>query len=115
MRIMHGILLLVMLAFMAVQYNDPDGPLWLAIYSAPALLMLIAVVRPEFYSTLVGRLGRWLIVAAMVAGVVYFFPTTAGFWRQEVWWETESAREGMGMMIAALIAASAFLARRKSA
>jgi len=32
--------------------------------------------------------------------VAWFWPQTPGFWHQEVWWVTEEAREGMGMMIA---------------
>jgi len=113
MRILHGLLLLLMLLFMAVQYNDPDGPLWIAIYSVPALLMLVAVVRPAVYFHLAGRLVRWGALAVMAAGVVWFWPSSAGFWRQEVWWETESAREGMGMMIAFLVTAAVFLVRKK--
>ena len=114
MRILHGFFLLIMLLFIAVQFNDPDGFFWAVVYSIPALLMLVTVIRPFWFSKRPGRLFRWVVVAAMAVGVVYFWPKTPGFWRQDVWWETESAREGMGMMIAFLIAASAFLAKRPS-
>ena len=42
-----------------------------------------------------------LTVSALLAlaGTAWFWPTEAGFWRQDVWWESEPAREGMGMMI----------------
>ena len=40
---------------------------------------------------------------ASLAGVAYYWPTTPGFWRQDVWWETETAREGMGIMIVAIV------------
>ncbi|MGR3609855.1 MAG: hypothetical protein ACU0BN_13505 [Sulfitobacter sp.] len=35
-----------------------------------------------------------------VFGIFWYWPQTPGFWRQEVYWVTEEAREGMGMMIA---------------
>lgn len=110
MRIVHGLLLLVMLLFIAVQFNDPDGLLWAGIYGVPSLMMLVAIMRPQWFSMPTGRVLRWVAVAALAAGIVYFWPKTSGFWRQEVWWETETAREGMGIMIAFLVAASAFLA-----
>ena len=37
-------------------------------------------------------------MAAIVA-TVWYWPAEEGFWRQEVWWESETAREGMGIMI----------------
>jgi len=111
MRILHGVLMLLMLVFMAVQYNDPDGLKWLAIYGLPAVLMLLAVVHPMFYRTMAGRCVRGIAVVALAAGVVWFWPNTADFWHQEVWWETEPAREGMGVMIAFIVALSAFLIR----
>ena len=113
MRILHGFLLLLMLLFIAVQFNDPDGLLWVGVYGVPALLMLLAVAWPPWFSNSALRLLRWVLLAAAAAGVVYFWPKTSGFWRQEVWWETESAREGMGMMIAFLVTASAFLVKTK--
>jgi len=113
MRLFFGILLLVMFLFMAVQYNDPDGPLWVLIYSVPALLMLVAMLRPGWFSRRAGRWIRAVMVLGLAAGVIWFWPSSEGFWRQEVWWETETAREGMGMMIAFLVGAAAFLVRAK--
>ncbi len=113
MRILHSSLLLMMLLFMVVQYNDPDGPLWVGIYSLPALMMLVAIVQPGIFANRLGRVLLWVALVALAAGVVHFWPKTQGFWRQEVWWETESAREGMGMMIAFLVGASALLVKSK--
>ena len=45
-------------------------------------------------------LGLCLVLA--ILGTIFYWPQTPGFWRMEVWWETEAAREGMGMMIATL-------------
>ena len=114
MRIFHGLLLIVMLLFIAMQFNDPDGLLWIGIYGIPALLMVVAIVRPKWISLRFWRALRWGAIAIMGAGVVYFWPDTAEFWRKEIWLDTETAstesvREGMGMMIAFLVTASAFL------
>ncbi len=113
MRILHGILLLIMLLFVGLQYDDPDGLQWAVMYLAPVLLLLIAIVRPQTYAELPGKLLRWTVIIGLAMGVLYFWPKTDGFWRQDVWWETETAREGMGMMIAFLVATSTFLARSK--
>ena len=37
---------LVMVGFAAVQYNDPDGPLWSLYYLVPAGWSLAAALRP---------------------------------------------------------------------
>lgn len=111
MRIVHSILLLIMLLFVAVQLNDPDGALWGMIYMTPVVLLLVAVVRPLLFASVPGKLLRWCIVVCLGVAMLYFWPKTPGFWRQDVWWETETAREGMGMMIAFLVAASTFLTR----
>jgi len=113
MRLLHGVLLLLMLLFMAVQFNDPDGMLWVGIYGVSAALMVIALTWPNFFAQAPGRLVRWLCVAGLAAGVVWFWPTSRGFWRQEVWWETETAREGMGIMIAFIVSLSSFLVPAK--
>jgi len=99
-----------MLLFIAVQFNDPDGLLWAVIYAVPALLMLLVVLRPNCFQARSARLLRWLFVALMAAGTILFWPSTPGFWQQSVWWETESAREGLGMMVALLVTLSSFLA-----
>ena len=43
--------------------------------------------------------GLVLTTAAAVAGTVYYWPRVPGWWRKDVWWNEETAREGMGMMI----------------
>lgn len=99
MRIVYGVLMSLMLLFMAVQYNDADGLLWMAIYSVPALWCAMAAFwRQCFYQAPV-RLALWGSVAMSVVGVIYYWPLTPGFWRKSVWFDVETAREGMGMMI----------------
>jgi len=103
MRALHITLLLLMILFAAVQYNDPDGPMWMAIYAVPALWCALAAFKRD---CLLSKTARWLLpacAAVSAAAMVYFWPKTQGWWKQEVWWEVETAREGMGMMIVLLV------------
>jgi predicted anti-sigma-YlaC factor YlaD len=103
MRTLHILLALLMLSFVAVQYNDPDGPLWAVIYLIPAAWALLASFL-------------WASTVAGLAGVIYYWPTMSGFWRKDVWWVEETAREGMGMMIAfVVLVVVLFNAHRKPA
>lgn len=98
MRIANGVFAVLLILFAVVQYNDPDGLFWLIVYGVGAVWCALAALRPGALSgILFGLFG--LTFAAAVAGLVYFWPTTDRWWMQEVWWETETAREGMGMMI----------------
>lgn len=119
MRIVNGVLAVLLVLFAVAQYNDPDGPFWVAVYGAGALWCAVAALRPA-----AGRHGGVRAVfgatcIAALAGVVWFWPRTPEWWRQDVWWETETAREGMGMMIIvvclALAGLSLMRARRAGA
>ncbi len=99
MRIINGVLAIVMLLFAAVQYNDPDGPFWAAIYGVGALWCGLAAFRARAYTASPVFLLYGLSLAGAVFGVYWFWPTTPNWWTQEVWWNTETAREGMGIMI----------------
>jgi hypothetical protein len=100
MRYVFAVLTLLMLLFVAVQYNDPDGPMWMALYGVPAIWAGIAWLRPHL---LAGRTPLMLLGASLVAGlvlVVVLWPPADQWWRTEVWWESEASREGMGLMLA---------------
>jgi len=100
MRYLHILLGLVMVAFAAVQYNDPDALLWIVIYLVPAAWAFAAAFRPAQVRSLAGERLLWLSVAIGAATTVFYWPTMPGFWRKDVWWVEETAREGMGVMIA---------------
>jgi hypothetical protein len=88
MRYLNMLIGVVMLAFAAVQYNDPDGVLWAVYY----------LVRSTQ-----GRRWLWASVAVWLGLVIFYWPAMPGFWRPEVFMvevEGEVAREGMGLMIA---------------
>ena len=76
----------------------------------PAVLAGVAAFRPD----LLGRQGgRVLLVASLAAAValtIWLWPTAPGWWRREVWWESETSREGMGLMTVTLVLAAVLLA-----
>lgn len=103
MRYANMILCLLMLLFIGVQYNDPDGPVWMLIYAVPAVWAGLAAARPRW---LTGRMAQALLIACIVAsllGIVRFWPDTPRWWAKDVWYDVETAREGMGMMIVLLV------------
>lgn len=102
MRILNGLLAVVLAGFAAVQANDPDATFWMVAYGVPAAWTLLAAAAPGALATRPAPLLLSLTVAAAAAGVVRFWPEAPGWWRMEVWWQAEAAREGMGMMIVLL-------------
>jgi hypothetical protein len=100
MRYVHIVLGLLMVAFAAVQYNDPDALLWIVIYLIPAAWAFAAAFRLAQVRSGAGERLLWLTLVVGAATTVYYWPTMPDFWRKEVWWVEETAREGMGVMIA---------------
>ncbi len=117
MRILNGVFTVLLILFVAVQYNDPDGPLWAAIYGVGAVWCAVSAFRARAYSSgaVFGLYALTLIAA--VGGLYHYWPTTPHWWMEEVWWSTETAREGMGMMIllAALLIAGVVAVRHRRA
>ena len=102
MKYLNAALCLVMLLFAAVQYNDPDGPLWVFIYLVPAAWTGLAAYRPRVLRERWPSIGLAACLVLALAGVFHFWPQDTGWWRQDVWWESEPAREGMGIMVVTL-------------
>lgn len=118
MRYVLMVLGLLMAAFAAVQYNDPDALLWIVIYLIPAAWAFAAAFRPARVGSPAGERLLWATVAAAVGATVFYWPTVPGFWHQEVWWVEETAREGMGVMIGLavlLVVLAATLWRKRAA
>jgi len=114
MRYLFIVLCLLMVLFACVQYNDPDGLIWAIIYLIPASFTAIAGWRPHLLGGGVGQLLLWIAIAAAIAGTAYYWPTTDEFWRVDVWWKTETAREGMGVMISFLVLLTTYAGTRSS-
>lgn len=99
MRYVLILLGLLMVAFAAVQYNDPDAPLWIVIYLVPAAWAFAAAFRPARLRSLAGERLLWATVALGAGTMVFYWPPMPGFWHAQVWKVEEAAREGMGVMI----------------
>lgn len=112
MRIVSAVFCVVLLLFAVVQYNDPDALFWGAIYGAAAVWCGLAAFRARVFESGAARGLLAASVALAVFGMIWFWPRTEGFWHMEVWWETETAREGMGMMVVLLGLAAAWVASR---
>ena len=108
MKYLFALLALLMGLFVAVQVNDPDGPLWMVFYGVPAIWAGIAWLRPRL---LAGTGSLVLLSACLTAGlvlVVVLWPPAEEWWRTDVWWESEASREGMGLMLAAAVLVAVF-------
>ena len=103
MRILNGVLSALMLLFMAVQYNDPDGPFWAMIYGVGAVWAGLMCFRPGLFDILFTRGLLFVSIGLAAGGTAWFWPKTPGWWQQDVWWEVETAREGMGMMVLLIV------------
>lgn len=99
MRILNGVLLVILILFAGVQYNDPDGMFWATLYGVGAFWCAVAAFRANVYLSNIIFALYGFCFAGCVFGVAWFWPKTPQWWSQDVWWETETAREGMGMMI----------------
>jgi len=126
MRVVFGIICLLMVAFAVVQYNDPDGPIWVILYGVPAIWAGIAAFRPERLAWPTSRALLLISLATALILTVILWPPVGGWWRNQVWSMgfaagsdaarmAEQAREGMGIMIMTAVllavAARAFLSR----
>lgn len=100
MRWLNFCLCLTMLGFAAVQLNDPDWYLWMPYYLVPAFWALVAGFRHRLLQRMQWLGGLWTCIAGWVVLVYVYWPKMPGFWRQEVWLHEETAREGMGLMVA---------------
>lgn len=103
MKYLNIVLCVMMVLFIAVQINDPDGMLWALIYAIPTAWAGLAAFRLQH---VLGKRALSLLGLSLVCMFVltaYYWPRTEGFWHKDVWMITETAREGMGMMIALLV------------
>lgn len=116
MRYVNILLCVLMVGFAAVQYNDPDALLWIVLYMIPAVWAGLAAFRLTAVRSISGTRLLWASVAAGIAAVIFYWPEMPGFWRTEVFMAEETAREGMGVMIAfVVLLVTLFSARLPSA
>jgi len=114
MRYVNMILCLFMLLFIGVQYNDPDGLIWMLIYLVPAVWAGIAAFRPRWLTKALPNGLLILSIIAAIVGVFYFWPDTPQWWTKDIWYYVETAREGMGLMIVSIVLLISWLSGRTS-
>lgn len=110
MRYLFVFLALLMGLFVAVQYNDPDGPLWMLFYGIPAVAAATAAGWPRLLKLPMAQLLLAVATFAALGLTTALWPTATGWWRMSVWWEDEAAREGMGLMLASAVLISVLAA-----
>ena len=105
LRVASAVMALVFVYSVAVQYNDPDAPVWMAIYGAAAVLSVLAALRPGRPQ----RLAALLIAVIAASWSLTLVPGVAG---RVTWAEIagdyamkthtiEEARESIGLGIVA--------------
>jgi len=102
-RYVNMVLGALMAAFAALQYNDPDAMLWIVIYLIPATWAFAAAFWLAQVRSAPGTALLAVSVLAGIGAVIYYWPTMPQFWRKDVWWAEETAREGMGVMLALFV------------
>ena len=102
MKFIYILLLITMLAFTGLQYNDSDGLYWAIIYLVPAIALAFAAFAPWRLQSTLGRLLLVIAVLILAFGVYVYWPQKALFWQKDVWWDDEPVKEGMGVGIAYL-------------
>ncbi|MEO0794805.1 MAG: transmembrane 220 family protein [Verrucomicrobiota bacterium] len=118
LKILNALLGLLLLLFAVVQVNDPDGWFWSLIYLIPVVGAGVAAFGTTLFKKRFLMPVFFLVLGMLMLLTIYYWPRTPEFWKQEVWWNTETAREGLGMMIATMaFAFSTFTVwrRKKSA
>lgn len=103
MSILHGIFCIILGMFTIVQFNDADFYFWIPVYGVPAILAGTITMFPDSPRYWLMRTVLTLCSALSVAGTIVFWPQETSFWHKSVWWQSEAARESMGMMIVACI------------
>lgn len=110
MRALYVIFFLLMLVFVAVQYNDPDAPLWILYYGVVAVWCAMAFFRPGLLRGT--PLLRGLALASLAFYVLGFLweirtfnPDFLGRTMMDA--GVETTREAFGLLICAAITAFA--------
>lgn len=113
MRYVFYALSATFLVFAGLQWNDPDAFLWMSAYVVPAGWLMVAAAAPS-------KLYERSVTAALAATLglftwltVMLWPLERGWWRADVWWSSEAAREGMGLILMTLALLAVVLRRTR--
>ncbi|MFK8082029.1 MAG: transmembrane 220 family protein [Granulosicoccus sp.] len=114
MRYASIVLMCLMLLFMGVQYNDPDGLMWMVIYAVPACWCAVAGFWWRAFDHAATQWALACSILAALGGIFLFWPLTPRFWTKDVWYNVETAREGMGLMIVTGVLLFVFFSLRRA-
>lgn len=89
MRWLYGFCALLFLSFAAVQYNDPDGAVWIAAYLFAGLVSIPPVFGRHTFLPGIGLMVYLVWAIALIGSV------------GANWIEIEEARESLGLLLAA--------------
>jgi hypothetical protein len=103
MKYLSLLLSILMFLFVFVQFNDPDFYYWASIYSIPALSSLLVFLNPKIIHKLPLQLLFIILFIVIIFLTGFYWPKESLWWEIDIWWNTETAREGMGMMISSLV------------
>lgn len=103
MRYLNMLFCLAMIGFTGVQYNDPDTVLWAFYYGVPAVWAGLAAFRIDLLRSPVPARLLQASVLVWLGLVIFYWPQMPNFWVKEVFMAEQTAREGMGLMIAWLV------------
>ena len=116
LRIISIIMFLLLLLCVAVQYNDPDGPLWMAIYAYGAVVTAYAIAKRYSVAAPLGFAGYLAGFLYWLPGVVVENPSHLFTDLQMGHEGVEEAREAFGLFLCAvwmLVLSVAWLRSRK--
>jgi hypothetical protein len=102
LRIVSVIMLLLLLLCVAVQYNDPDGPIWMLIYGYGTAVTAMAVAKRYSVLSVLGFAGYTIGFVYWIPGVVVENPSDLLTDLQMGHAGVEEAREAFGLFLCAV-------------
>ena len=99
MRYVNIVLCVLMILSAAFHFNDADPVFWMAIYLIVAAWTGLAAFRPDILRTDLALTGLSLCLLGSIGFMITLWPADDGWWRQEVWLESETAREGIALIV----------------
>ncbi|PCJ61390.1 MAG: hypothetical protein COA73_07460 [Candidatus Hydrogenedentota bacterium] len=89
-QIVSIVMFTLMVIAIAVQYNDPDGWIWMLIYSYATVVSGLAIWKKYSYLSVIGGVGY-------LGGFFYLMPDSF-----RGWYTNEMAREALGLLFCAI-------------
>jgi len=102
LRVISVVMLILLLLCIVVQYNDPDGLMWMLIYGYGAFVTALAVAKRYTGFAIVGFIGYLAGFFVWIPGVVVDNPTHLLTDLQMGQRGVEEAREAFGLFLCAI-------------